>query len=128
MQLFANINGYETVIELTSEIPSAVSHSGSKENYAIEYGNGLKEIGGIVQVQCAEVTAGVVEGTFIVKLPFTTTYDFQATAMNVADLPTNITGESVFIAEVSNGYKVYATAKANRSKTIPVKWSAKGLL
>lgn len=105
-----------------------VTYTGSDEEYSIDYGNGLKELGGIAQVACTEVTSGIIEGTKVIELPFTNTLDFQATAMNVADSPNVITGESVFITKVSNGYKLYATAKATQSTTIPVKWTAKGVI
>lgn len=127
MQQIVNINGYETVIEIPEgQVLSPVKHSGNKSDFRINYGNGLVKVGGIVEIECNEVTSGIIEGTKVIELPFGTTYDFQATAMNVIDAPSVITGESAFITEVRNGYKIYATAKSTQSKTIPVKWSAEG--
>lgn len=57
------INGYETIIEIPSnEVASPVYYSGSDEDYSIDYGNGLRELGGIVQIECTEVTSGIIEG------------------------------------------------------------------
>lgn len=123
------INGCETIIEIPSdEVISPVIYSGSDEDYTIDYGNGLRELGGIVQIECTEVISGIIEGHKLIKLPFTNTFDFQATAMNVVDIPNSLTSESAFITKVENGYTIYATARATNTKTIPVKWSAKGVI
>lgn len=120
-----SINGMDT--PCTMDI-SLLSHQGHKDSYRIDYGDGLVEMGGIVDVSADTVKSGVIEGTHIVELPFTTIYDFQATAMNVAATPEQVTGEKVFIADTGSGYKIYASANAKSAKTIPVKWSAKGAM
>lgn len=122
------INGIPTPVTFPREALSEVRTFGSKDDYRIEYGNGLVELGGIVNVQANTVKEGIIEGTYDVELPFNTTYDFQATAMNVTSDASILTSENAFITEISNGYKIYATAASNQSKTISVKWSAKGVI
>lgn len=42
-------------------LASPVYYSGSDEDYSIDYGNGLRELGGIVQIECTRVTSGIIE-------------------------------------------------------------------
>ena len=92
MQQVVNINGYETVIEIPeSQVLSPVRVKGDQSNYEIEYGNGLKELGGIVEVQATAVKAGVIEGVQRIELPFFKTLDFQVTAINVSASPAVLT-------------------------------------
>ena len=94
MQQVVNINGYETVIEIKEEdVLSPVKAQGDQSNYEIEYGNGLKEVGGIVEVQATSIKEGVIEGVQRVELPFHKTLDFQVTAINVSASPAVLTGE-----------------------------------
>ena len=128
MKQVVNINGYETVIEIPEvEMLSPVKVQGDQSNYEIEYGNGLKEIGGIVEVQATSVKDGVIEGVQRVELPFYKTLDFQVTAINVTASPEELTGEFAFARLDNNTLVVYGTANANEPKTIQVKWTAKGL-
>ena len=128
MKQVVNINGYETVIEIPeAEVLSPIKVQGDQSNYEIEYGNGLKEVGGIVEVQATTVKDGVIEGVQRVELPFYNTLDFQVTAINVTASPTELTGEFAFARLDNNTLVVYGTANANEPKTIQVKWTAKGL-
>lgn len=128
MKQVVNINGYETVIEIPAgEMLSPIKVQGDQSNYEIEYGNGLKEVGGIVEVQATSVKDGVIEGVQRVELPFYNTLNFQATAINVTASPTELTGEFAFARLDNNTLVVYGTANANEPKTIQVKWTAKGL-
>ena len=128
MQQVVNINGYETVIEISeSQILSPVKISGDKNSYEISYGNGLKEIGGIVEVQATTAKEGVIEGVQRVELPFYKTLGFQVTAINVSASPAVLTGEFAFARLDNQHLVVYATANSTESKTIQVKWNAKGL-
>ena len=128
MKQVVNINGYETVIEIPEvEMLSPVKVQGDQSNYEIEYGNGLKEIGGVVEVQATSVKDGVIEGVQRVELPFYKTLDFQVTAINVTASPEELTGEFAFARLDNNTLVVYGTANANEPKTIQVKWTAKGL-
>ena len=128
MQQVVIINGYETVIEIPeSQVLSPVKVQGDQSHYEIEYGNGLKEVGGIVEVQATSVKEGVIEGVQRVELPFVKTLDFQVTAINVSASPAVLTGEFAFARLDENTLVVYGTANANESKTIQIKWTAKGL-
>lgn len=122
------INGYETVIEIPEgEVLSPVKVQGDQSHYEIEYGNGLKEVGGIVEVQATTAKEGVIEGVQRVELPFVKTLDFQVTAINVSASPAVLTGEFAFARLDENTLVVYGTANASEPKTIQVKWTAKGI-
>ena len=128
MKQVVNINGYETVIEIKEEdVLSPVKVQGDQSHYEIEYGNGLKEIGGIVEVQATSAKEGVIEGVQRVELPFHKTLDFQVTAINVSASPAVLTGEFAFARLDENTLVVYGTANASEPKTIQVKWTAKGI-
>lgn len=128
MQQVVNINGYETVIEIKEEdVLSPVKVQGDQSHYEIEYGNGLKEVGGIVEVQATTAKEGVIEGVQRVELPFVKTLDFQVTAINVSASPAVLTGEFAFARLDENTLVVYGTANASEPKTIQVKWTAKGI-
>ena len=129
MQQVVNINGYETVIEIPeSQVLSPVKVQGDQSNYEIEYGNGLKEVGGIVEVQATTAKEGVIEGVQRVELPFYKTLDFQVTAINVSASPAVLTGEFAFARLDGNTLVVYGTANASEPKAIQVKWTAKGVV
>lgn len=129
MKQVVNINGYETVIEIKEEdVLSPVKVQGDQSHYEIEYGNGLKEVGGIVEVQATSVKEGVIEGVQRVELPFVKTLDFQVTAINVSASPAVLTGEFAFARLDGNTLVVYGTANASEPKTIQVKWTAKGMI
>lgn len=128
MQQVVNINGYETVIEIPeSQMLSPVKVQGDQSHYEIEYGNGLKEVGGIVEVQATTAKEGVIEGVQRVELPFVKTLDFQVTAINVSASPAVLTGEFAFARLDDKVLVVYGTANSNEAKTIQVKWTAKGI-
>lgn len=128
MQQVVNINGYETVIEIPgSQVLSPVKVRGDQSNYEIEYGNGLKELGGIVEVQATSVKEGVIEGVQRIELPFFKTLDYQVTAINVSASPAVLTGEFAFARLDNQHLVVYATANSTESKNIQVKWTAKGI-
>ena len=129
MKQVVNINGYETVIEIPAgESISPIKVQGDQSHYEIEYGNGLKEVGGIVEVQATTVKDGVIEGVQRVELPFYNTLDYQVTAINVTASPTELTGEFAFARLDNNTLVVYGTANSNEPKTIQVKWTAKGIV
>lgn len=128
MKQVVNINGYETVIEIKeTDVISPVKVQGDQSHYEIEYGNGLKEVGGIVEVQATTAKEGVIEGVQRVELPFVKTLDFQVTAINVSASPAVLTGEFAFARLDENTLVVYGTANASEPKTIQVKWTAKGI-
>lgn len=128
MKQVVNINGYETVIEIKeTDVISPVKVQGDQSHYEIEYGNGLKEVGGIVEVQATTAKEGVIEGVQRVELPLVKTLDFQVTAINVSASPAVLTGEFAFARLDGNTLVVYGTANASEPKTIQVKWTAKGI-
>ena len=128
MQQIVYINGYKTRIEIPeNQVLSSIKVQGDQNNYEIEYGNGLKEVGGVVDVQATSVKEGVIEGVQRVELPFYKTLDFQVTAINVSASSTVLTGELAFARLDENTLVVYGTANSNEPKTIQVKWTAKGL-
>ena len=128
MQQIVYINGYKTRIEIPeNQVLSPVKVQGDQSNYEIEYGNGLKEVGGIVEVQATSAKEGVIEGVQRVELPFYKTLDYQVTAINVSASPAVLTGEFAFARLDENTLVVYGTANSNETKTIQVKWTAKGL-
>ena len=104
-----------------------VKVQGDQSHYEIEYGSGLKEVGGIVEVQATTAKEGVIEGVQRVELPFVKTLDFQVTAINVSASPAVLTGEFAFARLDDNTLVVYGTANASEPKTIQVKWTAKGI-
>lgn len=129
MQQVVFINGYETVIEIPDgQVLSTVKTQGGQSHYEIEYGNGLKEVGGVVEVQATSVRDGVIEGVQRVELPFYKTLDFQVTALNVSASPAVLTGEFAFARLDGNVLVVYGTANSNEAKAIQVKWTAKGIV
>lgn len=129
MQQVVNINGYETVIEIPEgQVLSPVKVQGDQSNYEINYGNRLKELGGILEVQATTVKEGMIEGVQRVELPFHRTLDFQVTAINVSASPAVLTGEFAFARLDGNTLVVYGTANASKPKTIQVKWTAKGMI
>lgn len=129
MKQVVNINGYETVIEIKEEdVLSPVKVQGDQSNYEINYGNRLKELGGILEVQATTVKEGMIEGVQQVELPFHRTLDFQVTAINVSASPAVLTGEFAFARLDGNTLVVYGTANASKPKTIQVKWTAKGMI
>ena len=128
MKQTVNINGYETVIEIPAEqVLSSVKVQGDQNNYEIEYGNGLKEVGGVVEVQATSVKEGVIEGVQRIELPFFKTIDYQVTAINVSASPAVLTGEFAFARLDNQHLVVYATANSTENKTIQVKWATKGI-
>ena len=128
MQQIVYINGYKTRIEIPeNQVLSSIKVEGDSSNYSIEYGNGLKEVGGTVEVQATSAKEGVIEGVQRVELPFVKTLDFQVTAINVSASPAVLTGEFAFARLDDNTLVVYGTANASEPKTIQVKWTAKGI-
>lgn len=123
MQQVVNINGFETVIEIPEgQVLSPVTVTGDKDNYRIEYGNGLVELGGTVEVEATE-NNGHIEGSLAINLPFTTTLSVHVTTLDIA----NAVQENAHISETETGFKIWAHANTTTAQTIKVKWSAKGL-
>lgn len=127
--ILADINGYLTPIEIEdSQLNhlSVVSVEGDKTAYRIEYGHGLVEAGGTVEITVTPAKDGVVEGTVSIDTGLTI-INAHATAMNLAVPASVATGENAFIAVTDKTLKIYATANATTEKTVAVMWSVKGV-
>lgn len=123
MQQIISINGMETTIEIPDgQGLSPVQVQGDKNNYRIEYGNGLVEVGGLVEVE-ATPTNGHIEGFYPIKVNFTNFLDVQVTPL---DLPSAVQ-ENAHISYTDNGFKIWANANTTMASTIKVKWTAKGI-
>lgn len=106
--------------------PDSSAIEGDANSYTINYLNGVVEVGGIKQVQANPVTSGIIEGVVSIPLPLSTVLNAQATAMNVTEAPGTLNGERAHIAVEGTTLKVYVSANANSSATIPVSWTVKG--
>lgn len=123
MQQIVNINGYETIIEIPQgQVMSPVNVQGDKDNYRIEYGNRLVEVGGLVEVN-ATPTNGHIEGSHPIDLNFTTLLDVQVTTLDIS----NAVQENAHISLTDTGFKIWAHANTTTDSMIKVKWSAKGI-
>lgn len=124
MQQTISINGFETVIEIPDgQVVSPVKVNGAKENYRIDYGNGLVEVGGEVEI-ATRVTNNHIEGSADIVLDLNTLLDVQVTAIDIA----GAMQEGVHIQYTSGGFKIYAHANTTDVQPIKVKWTAKGLI
>lgn len=123
MQQTVVINGYETIIEIPQgQVLSPVNVQGDKDNYRIEYGNGLVEVGGLVEVN-ATPTNGHIEGSYAIDVNFANLLDVQVTALDIS----NAVQENAHISFTDTGFKIWAHANTTTAATIKVKWSAKGI-
>lgn len=123
MYIMANINGYETPIEMGDHFFQPFVEQ--KENQTIIDHGSYLEICGRVSVEATTVTNGVIEGVVSVELPQGTIFGEQATAHNITDAPDNVTGEAAFVAVNGNTLKVYLTAKSNTAKTMTGSYTVK---
>lgn len=122
MQQIVNINGYETVIEIPNgQVLSPVKVRGDKDSYHIEYGNGLVEVGGLVEINAAP-TNGHIVGYHAIDVNFTNLLDVQVTTLDIS----SAVQENAHISFTDTGFKIWAHANATEASTIKVKWSAKG--
>lgn len=122
MQQIVNINGFETIIEIPEgQAVSPLIHQGDKSDYRIDYGNGLVEVGGLVEVSTSTVN-GHIEGSTAVELPFDRVYSVQVTTL---DIP-NAVQENAHISLTDSGFKIWAHANTQTPSVIRVMWSAKG--
>lgn len=124
MQQIVNINGFETIIEIPQgQVLSPVITQSDKDNYRIEYSNGLVEVGGTVEIE-AVPSNGYIEGSLSIDLPFTNTLTIQVTALAIS----SAVQENAHISETETGFKIWAYANTTTPSTIKVKWSAKGII
>lgn len=120
MKVIVNINGFETPIEFPDHAIPQVQTSGDKSSWAVDFGNGFKQTGGIITVPFKNTT----EATATLTMPFATLFDFQATPLDVQ----GPLGEAVHIDFLNDGkVRVYARTSQNYTGNFFIKWSASGV-
>lgn len=122
MYINANINGFNTPIEIPEVFAEREQVQTSEDSYVIKQGS-LVEIGGVLTIQTTPVTKGTgTEGSKRVDLSsygFTKILNAQATA---EDTPAGSIHENAHIGSVSNdGFVVYATS----THTAPVEFKVR---
>lgn len=111
MYINANINGFNTPIELPEIFAEREQIQTSDDSYVIKQGD-LVEIGGVLTIQTTPVTKGTgTEGSKRVDLSsygFTKILNVQATA---EDTPAGSIHENAHVGDVNaQGFAVYATS------------------
>lgn len=128
MQQTVIINGYSTTIEIPEgQVVSPVSARGDQNNYSIEYGNGLKEVGGTVDVKVMPVADGFNDGMQRINLPLTAVLDFQVTLVKAFTTYTTMVSDSVSARMEDGALVVIGSTNAGEPKALKIKWMAKGI-
>lgn len=125
MYINANINGFNTPIELPEIFAEREQIQTSEDSYVIIQ-DSLVEIGGVLTIQTTPVTKGTgTEGTHRVDLSehhFSKILNVQATA---EDTPAGSIHENAHVGDVSaQGFTVYATS----THTAPVEFKVRYLV
>lgn len=125
MLINANINGFNTPIELPEVFAEREQVQISGDSYVIRQGN-LVEVGGVLTIQTTPVTKGTgTEGSKRVDLSsygFTKILNVQATA---EDTPAGSIHENAHYSDLSNeGVTFYATS----THTAPVEFKVRYLV
>ena len=125
MYINANINGFNTPIEIPEVFAEREQIQTSDDSYVIRQGN-LVEVGGVLTIQTTPVTKGTgTEGSKRVDLSsygFTKILNVQATA---EDTPAGSIHENAHIGDVdTQGFTVYATS----THTAPVEFKVRYLV
>lgn len=126
--VIASINGYETPLDFDDNqlsVLSSVSVSGNVDDYTIEYGNNLVEMGGVVTVTTTVEKDGYREAATQITLPFEI-LDAHATALNITESVNTVYGENAFIRIDGNKLGIYGSFIGTRHKEMKIKWTAKG--
>lgn len=128
MQQTVIINGYPTTIEIPEgQAVSPVAVRGDQANYSIEYGNGLKEVGGTVDVKVMPVADGFNDGTQRINLPLSAVLDFQVTLVKPSTTTTTMVSDSVSARMEDGALVVIGSTNAGEPKALKIKWMAKGI-
>lgn len=131
MYINANINGFNTPIEIPEIFAEREQVQTSDDSYVIRQGN-LVEVGGVLTIQTTPVTnnttgAGT-EGTHRVDLSsygFTKILNAQATA---EDTPAGSIHENAHIGSVSaQGFTVYATSTHTEAVDLKVRYLVRAI-
>lgn len=128
MYINANINGFNTPIELPEIFAEREQVQISDDSYVIRQGN-LVEVGGILTIQTTPVVKGTgTEGSKRVDLSsygFTKILNVQATA---EDTPAGSIHENAHIGDVSaQGFTVYATSTHTEAVDLKVRYFVRSL-
>ena len=128
MYINANINGFNTPIELPEIFAEREQIQTSEDSYVIRQGN-LVEVGGVLTIQTTPVTKGTgTEGSKRVDLSsygFTKILNVQATA---EDTPAGSIHENAHVGSVSNdGFVVYATSTHNEAVEFKVRYLVRAI-
>lgn len=129
MYINANINGFNTPIELPEIFAEHEQVQTSEDSYVIKQGN-LVELGGVVTIRTNPVTKGTgTEGTHRVDLSehhFSKILNVQATA---EDTPAGPIHENAHIGDVdTQGFAVYATSTYSEAVDLKVRYFVKAIV
>lgn len=128
MYINANINGFNTPIELPEVFAEREQIQTSDNSYVIKQGN-LVEVGGVLTIQTTPVTKGTgTEGSKVVDLSaynLSKVLNVQATA---EDTPAGSIHENAHIGSVSNqSFTVYATSTHTAPVELKVRYLVRAL-
>lgn len=129
MYINANINGFNTPIELPEVFAEREQIETSDDSYVIKQGN-LVELGGVLTIQTTPVTKGTgTEGSKRVDLSsysFTKILNVQATA---EDTPAGSIHENAHIGSVNaQGFTIYATSTHTEAVDLKVRYFVKAIV
>lgn len=129
MYINANINGFNTPIEIPEVFAEREQVQTSDDSYVIRQGN-LVEVGGILTIQTTPVTKGTgTEGSKRVDLSsygFTKILNVQATA---EDTPAGSIHENAHVGSVgTDGFVVYATSTHTAPVDLKVRYLVRALV
>ena len=129
MHINANINGFNTPIELPEIFAEREQIQTSDDSYAIRQGN-LVEVGGVLTIQTTPVTKGTgTEGSKRVDLSerhFSKILNVQATA---EDTPAGSIHENAHVGDVNaQGFTVYATSTYSEAVDLKVRYFVRALV
>lgn len=129
MYINANINGFNTPIEIPEIFAEREQIQTSDDSYAIRQGN-LVEVGGGLTIQTTPVTKGTgTEGSKRVDLSsygFAKILNVQATA---EDTPAGSIHENAHIGSVGNdGFVVYATSTHTAPVDLKVRYLVRAIV
>lgn len=129
MYINANINGFNTPIEIPEIFAEREQIQTSDDSYVIRQGN-LVEVGGVLTIQTTPVVKGTgTEGSKRVDLSsygFTKILNVQATA---EDTPAGSIHENAHIGSVSNeGFTIYATSTHTEAVDLKVRYFVRAIV
>lgn len=129
MYINANINGFNTPIEIPEIFAEREQVQTSDDSYVIRQGN-LVEVGGVLTIQTTPVVKGTgTEGSKRVDLSsygFTKILNIQATA---EDTPAGSIHENAHIGSVNTqGFAIYATSTHTEAVDLKVRYFVKAIV